>query len=122
MSYTIGERVEIVSIYFKNNDCARGTARLFNELHPGKNVSHTYVGKLLGKFRETGSVENKKHEPEHPQTNEAMQVTVLGHIEMDNTISTRQLVEISGVSRGSIQRILKKKTSIILIKCTWFKN
>lgn len=105
--YTIDERVEMVSLYFKNNDCARAASRLFNELHRNKNVSHTYICKLMQKFRETGSVANKKHEPEQRQRNEAMQVAVLGHIEMDSTISTRQLAETSGISRTTIQRILK---------------
>ena len=53
-------------------------------------------------------MQNKNHEPEHLATNEAMQVAVLGHIEIDNTISIRQVVETSGVSRGSIHRILRK--------------
>lgn len=107
MVYTIAERVELVSIYFRNNDCARQTARQFNERHHDKNVSHTYVRQLMDKFMETGTVQNHKDNPVRVVRNEGMQVAVLGHITMDNTLSTRQLAEVSGVSRTSVRRILK---------------
>lgn len=107
MIYSIPERVEIVKLYFQNNSCARLTARLFNESHPDKNVSDVYVGKVVQKFVDTGSVCNVKHQPQKPIRNEAVEVAVLGHVEMDHSQSTRQLAEASGVSRSSIIRILK---------------
>ncbi|CAH0547180.1 unnamed protein product [Brassicogethes aeneus] len=108
MVYTIAERVELVYTYFKNNDCARQTARLFNVRHQDKNVSHTYIRKLMVKFLETGTVENKKDNPIRVVRNEGMQIVVIGHIAMDNTFSTRQLLsEVSGISRTSVRRILK---------------
>lgn len=38
MDYSISERAEIDKFYFKNNNCARVTARLFNNTHPNENV------------------------------------------------------------------------------------
>lgn len=108
MVYTTEERVEIVTLYFKNGEMARETARIFNESHPGKNLSHPYVIDLISKFMETGSVANKKHERQHTITNEDMQVAILGHTEVDPTSSTRKLAEISGIPRSSLQRILKQ--------------
>lgn len=107
MVYSIAERVEMVKLYFQNNSCARVTARLFNNAHPDKSVSDVYVGKLLQKFSATGSVCNKKHQPQRPVRNEDVEVAILGHIALDPTTSTRRLSEASGVSRTSAMRILK---------------
>lgn len=107
MVYTIAERVEIVTLYFTNNEQFRLTARIFNERHPNKNLDHRYVRKLISKFRETGSVLNRKHERQKTVTNEASQIGVLGHVAMEPTSSTRQLSTTSGLSRTSVQRILK---------------
>lgn len=107
MVYTLQERIEIVSIYFKNDNCARATERMFNTNHPGRRVGSQYVLQLLNKFMETGSVGNKKHEPQRPIRNEAVEVAVLGHLQMDNTQSIRKVAEASGVSRSSVHRILK---------------
>lgn len=107
MVYSIPERVEIVKLYFQNNSCARLTARLFKDSHPDKNVNDSYVAKLVRKFVDTGSVCNVKHQPQNPIRNEAVEVAVLGHVQLDHTQSTRQLAEASGVSRSSIIRILK---------------
>jgi len=60
MVYTLEERIEMVFIYGKEGQCARRTAATFNERYPSKNVSHTYVIQLIKKFKETGSVTNKK--------------------------------------------------------------
>lgn len=108
MVYTTAERIEIVRFYFKNNDCARAAARAFNEIHPDKFIRHQYVIKLMQKFMETGSVENKKRQPERPIINEPVEVAVLGHVAMDNNQSLNQLSQASGVSTSSVWRILKK--------------
>lgn len=108
MVYTTAERIEIVRLYFRNNDCARATARVFNEMHPDKFVGHQYVLKLMQKFMETGSVANKKHQPERRIINEPVEIAVLGHVAMDNNQSLNKLSRASGVSTSSIWRIKKK--------------
>ncbi|CAG9768566.1 unnamed protein product [Ceutorhynchus assimilis] len=66
MVYSIAERVEIIELYFINNQCARVTVTLFNERHAERNVHHGYVLELVAKFRQTGSVTNRKRNIENP--------------------------------------------------------
>lgn len=106
--YSLAERVEIIELYLKNNECGNRVAQIFNERHPGKLLSGKIVRELVAKFRETGSVMNKKRQMENPVVNEAMEVFVLGQVAMDSTLSTRKLANETGVNRTSIQRILKK--------------
>lgn len=108
MVYSIAERVELISIFFANGESAFKTAEIFNQRHPDKHVNRKYVLELVHKFRETGSVANKKRDIANPVVNEAVEVAVLGHVIQDATLSTRKLAAISGVNRTSIQRILKK--------------
>lgn len=105
MVYSVEERVEMIKLFFRNNDSARTTAALFNERHPQKNVSAAYVVQLVAKFDATGSVGNKKRVYER---DEAREVAVLGHVAMDPTLSTRKLSDVSGVSRTTIMRMLKQ--------------
>lgn len=56
--YTINERTEIIFIYGAENWYTRRTTRIFNDKCSDKNMSHTYVNKLVKKFLETGSVQN----------------------------------------------------------------
>ena len=107
MVHTIAERVEIIEIFFGNNQCANRTVELFNELHENSRVQRKYVLELVSKFRETGSVANRKRNIENPVRNEGTEVAILGHVNLDPTLSTRQLETVAGVSRRSIQRILK---------------
>ncbi|CAH2003858.1 unnamed protein product [Acanthoscelides obtectus] len=71
------------------------TAEIFNERHENT------------KFREAGSVANKKRNIENPIRNEAIEVGVLGQVYVDPTLSTRKLETVCGVSRRTVQRILK---------------
>ena len=60
MVYSIQERVEIISIFFKTDECATRTAALFNERHEDKHVHHSYVRNLVRIFQQSGSVANRK--------------------------------------------------------------
>lgn len=107
MVYSTAERVEIIEIFFGNNQCANRTAEIFNERHENSNVHRKYVLELVAKFRETGSVANKKRNIEDPIRNQAIEVAVLGQVHVDPTLSTRKLETVCGVSRRTVQRILK---------------
>lgn len=123
MVYTIAERVRIISLYFGNNENAQRTADIFNNEHQERHVHRKIVLQLVRKFRETGSVLNKKREIENPVVNEATEVAILGHVVQDPTLSTRKLANVSGVNRSSIQTILKKKkTNSILTKYVLYMN
>lgn len=108
MVYSIAERVEIIELFFKNNECGNRVADLFNQRHPEKHLSGKIVRELVAKFRETGSVHNKKRNIENAGFHEAMEIAVLGEVAMDSTLSTRQLAIATGVPRTSVQRVLKK--------------
>lgn len=104
MVYSIAERVEIISLFFANNQCANRTAEFFNQRHLDKHVNRKYVLELVSKFQETGSVANKKRNMER---NEAAEVAVLGQIALNPMTSTRQLAHESGFTRTRIANILK---------------
>ena len=112
MVYTTAERVEIISLYFKNGENARLTANLFNQRHPNKNCNRKYVIELVRKFQSTGSVANKKRDAvqNRPVRNEAVEVGILGQVVADPTLSTRKLEVLTQISRTSIWRILKATT------------
>lgn len=60
MVYSLQERVEIFTIFFKTDDCAIRTAAFFNERHADNHLHHPYVRDLVRKFHQTGSVANRK--------------------------------------------------------------
>lgn len=106
MVYTLAERIEIIFIYGAENQCARRTTATFNQNHPDKHVSHKYVLELVGKFRESGSVANKKRA--QPRViNEAAQIEVLGHFAMNPTNSLRQVSALTRISYGAVQKVMK---------------
>ncbi|CAH2011009.1 unnamed protein product [Acanthoscelides obtectus] len=74
MIYSTAERVEIKEICILRKYSVR-TAEIFNELHENSNVHRKYVLdlELVTKFRETGSVANKKRNIENPIRNEAIE-------------------------------------------------
>lgn len=107
MVYSVEERIEIIFVYGAQEMCYLRTALAFNERHPGRNVSHVYVRDLVRKFQETGSVANKRRQG--PKIlDEEMQVEVLGQVANNPEVSTRQLASITGISRTSVRRVLKR--------------
>nr|XP_022918112.1 uncharacterized protein LOC111427283 [Onthophagus taurus] len=93
-------------MYGSQNECARRTAAVFNERHPDKNVSHTYVLNLMKKFTQTGSVANIKHN-ESRVLNETAQLEVLGHFGINPNTSLRQVSRATGISLGSVHKVVK---------------
>lgn len=53
--YTVAESVKPIFIYGAGHKCASTTVRVFKD-------RHKYTIKLIKKFQETGSVQNKKRE------------------------------------------------------------
>lgn len=108
MVYTTEERIEIVMIYGSENSSARRTAAVFNNRHPNKHVSHKYVIELTSKFRQTGSVVNKKRDNIVKVLDDAAQTEVLALITLDPKQSIRKLSGATGLSRSSVHTVLKK--------------
>ena len=60
MSSTIDKRVELVIMSGADGATNRSVAYKFNRIYPDREpISHTIVGSLILKFRETGSVLDK---------------------------------------------------------------
>jgi transposase len=60
MALTLDERVEIVLLSGRQGWTQRQVADEFNARHPERNpITHSAVGKLMKKFKETGSVVDK---------------------------------------------------------------
>ena len=53
---TTKHRVELILLSAREGMTHRRVAETFNSTHSDMNVSHTTVGRLLNKFKETGSV------------------------------------------------------------------
>jgi len=106
MVLTLQERVEIVFMYGENARSARATARQFNERHPGMNVSHNTVIKLVSKFSETGSVANRKGR-ENRVVDELAQTEVLGLLSIDPQTSIRKVAAETGLSYSSVRKVTK---------------
>ncbi|KAL1489304.1 hypothetical protein ABEB36_014227 [Hypothenemus hampei] len=94
MLCTIMERIEIVSLFLKNNYSARTAAGLYNERYPHKHLSDNYVVDLIAKFNETDAVQSKRN-IENPIRNESTEVAVLNHIAMDSIVNIKKLSDIS---------------------------
>ncbi|XP_067130452.1 uncharacterized protein [Centruroides vittatus] len=109
MTYTIAERMEIVTLYFRNGKNAHLTANLFNQHYPNKHCNAKYVLELVQKFQLMGSVANKRRDPgrERPVRNEATEIGILGQVAADPTLSTRKLEAVTSISRTTIRWILK---------------
>ena len=60
MHLTIKERVELVLMSGADGATNRSVAKKFNRIYPDREpISHTTIGRLILKFRETGSVLDK---------------------------------------------------------------
>lgn len=83
MVYSLEERIEIIFIYGAQNQSAYRTAAEFRVRHPDKNLSHTHVNNIVAKFRETGSVKNKKREqPRILAENAQIEVNIFFYFEL----------------------------------------
>ena len=105
---SIEEKVKIVLIHGENRT-SRETADIFNQRHPGKNLNYSTVTKIIKKFKESGSVENK-NKVSHRKTVTGDEETaidiVLSAVE-NPRMSLAQRQDIIGVNEHSIRRVLK---------------
>lgn len=74
-----------------------GSAKIFSQRHPDKQVNHKYVLELVQKLTQTGSVLNKNPDIVNPVDNEAVETAVIGQVTQDQTLSTRKLSDLSDV-------------------------
>ena len=67
---SIDERVELILLCGRENYSLRMVADEFNAKYPDRHIHFTNVGKLLNKFKNTGSVHDIKHGSKPMETEE----------------------------------------------------
>ncbi|MBZ5796171.1 DUF4817 domain-containing protein, partial [Burkholderia contaminans] len=105
---SLQEKIEIVLISGENTPY-RQVADIFNGRHPGKNIQHSTVLRIMKKSKQSGSVENqfkKQHNPS--KYDEEVQLNVCLRVVEHGQISINNISETTGYKRESIRKILKK--------------
>lgn len=105
---TLQEKIEIVLIHGENYHNSRETANIFNNRH-NKNIQNSTVFRIVNKFKQSGSVENKYKIPHRKTvTTEENSLNVLLSVNEIPTMPLSERQEEVGISEKSIRRILKK--------------
>lgn len=107
MSRTLQEKVDMVFIFGASGNNYHETMRRFNENHPERPVSRTYLRQLITKFRETGSVTDAKRSG-RPPLSEEVDFEVLCTVVENPQTSSRQIADNIGVSQRKAITTLKK--------------
>lgn len=85
---SLQEWIEIVSLYYTNDNCARAAARVFNETHHKSQATlqatHKYIIDLIHKFSLSWSEYNKKYNRQGLASNQTIEVTVLRQISLED--------------------------------------
>lgn len=108
--YTIEQRVLIVKTYFKNKESFAETVRKLRTIMGRENAPNcSTVKRLINKFEETGSVANKST-PICRREGRSIEniAAVAGSVAAYPKTSTRHRSQELGISRTTLQRILKK--------------
>ena len=106
MRLTMDQKVEIILLCGRDNLSYRQIADIFNERHatvPPLNFST--VGRLLNKFKETGSVHDKKYERGVPEEDQEL---VLANAFANPKDSLTKQSKATGFSRSKVRSVLKK--------------
>lgn len=107
--YSKEQRAKIVECYFKHNESLIRVQREFTRLSNQQSPSRHCIIAMVSKFRETGSTTDRKRIG-GPRSirNETTIQRVAASVTEDNQTSTRKRAMQLGLSRSSLQRILKK--------------
>jgi transposase len=109
MALTLDERVEIVLLSGRQGWTQRQVADEFNDRHPQRNpITHSAVGKLVKKFKETGSVVDKPRVG-RPSLGEEVRIGVIAKFHASPQKSIRQTSAENGVPKSTLHDILKKE-------------
>lgn len=120
MVYSIEQRVFLVSEYFKCRESAAEAVRKFNthfKIKRKKDGPTTaYVTQLIKKFRDTGSVEDRKRVKTSTVCNEENSKKVKDVIEQNPKIGHRRIAQQVGLKRQSTLNIMKKLLNLFPYK------
>lgn len=109
-TYTLQERIDMILVIGECEENCFLASRVYAQKYPDRNHPNKDVlTRLLEVFRETGSVSYKKVCRQKPITgNEENEFLVIGSAVEDPQTSQRKISHETGISRQSIQRILKR--------------
>ena len=106
MPLTTEQRVEIILLSGRDGATNRSVAEQFNRNHPHENVSHTSVDRLINKFRETGSILDKKQSG-RPGLSAETRAQVLEKITSSPRKAVQRAAGETGVPSSTMQKVLK---------------
>jgi transposase len=109
MSLTLEERIEIMFLCGREGWSQRRVAEEFNTRHPEKNPeTQSTVSKLVSKFKETGSVADKRRSG-RPPVAEEIREGVVAKVHASPRKSIRRTSMELGVPKGTVHDILKQE-------------
>ncbi|CAK9801642.1 hypothetical protein ANTPLA_LOCUS2883 [Anthophora plagiata] len=110
MSYSKQEKIDIILIYGKSDQCLWQAVRLYRAKFPERNCpSRSTYGKVVKHFFESGSVNTKKCTRTHNVTNQLNTRFIMEKVAENPHVSTRQLERVTNISKTSIIRILHEQ-------------
>lgn len=108
MSFTADEAVDMIGVYFECLQNAAIAQRVYAARYPNRRRRDTRIfSRLVQRLRTTGSFRPVRRRRRHTGRTEENVVNVLAYIEFNPHISTRALSLALGISRTTIQNILK---------------
>ena len=105
---TTKHRVELILLSACEGMTHRRVVETFNSTHSDMNVSHTTVGRLLNKFKETGSVHDSPCSG-HPTVNDEKRQFVIDKVTNSPMKSVRRSSQEIGIARSTMRDILKQE-------------
>ena len=108
MRLSIPERIEIVLLYGRQGWSENQTADEFNRLHPERQdpLARTTVGRIMKKFKETGSVHDASRSG-RPKTDDDTQEVILAKVSSNPTKSLKRHSKELAIPYGTCHRTLK---------------
>jgi hypothetical protein len=110
MRYSTEERIEITIMYGEAGRCQTRTAELFHNKYPTRpKPSQAYISKLIAKFRQTGSVKDKRKTGRRKTaTGAEATARTISTVGVCGRTSVRRLARQLNYSPASVHRILRE--------------
>jgi len=131
MDYTVQERVQLIKWYYGGNSVA-GTRDLFAAMFPERPVpSRSTIQRTIMNFESCGSVSKRKNVQGGDNGEPAdLELLICAAVENNNSLSSRQIADMFGVSHTNVQKLLHKNnyrafkvsTSQILLEDDYFRR
>jgi hypothetical protein len=102
-------RTLLIELYAQTGSYARA-CETFAGMRPNEPIpTRSAVCKLVSRWRATGSVADSPPNRLKPATNPQMRASVLAAVSLNPIVTARTLATAAGISRQSVQQILKKE-------------